>query len=217
MLLADMGTQYTKIFYSHTWEYKIIKSLDWPTGVKADIACGHNCKHKTNLEVNELVALAKGARHLINDDSFVLVDVGSRDIKSVIFKNGKYAGCDWNYMCGAMAGFTVELLGNHFKIDYNQVEVTQEYLPVKCGVLGMGELFDRIADGMPVEQAIAMFIKGIARSIYNFAGKSEKIYLSGGLCENKLFVSSFPCEVILLGRYVQIEGLKSYGTVNSNQ
>lgn len=210
MLLADMGTQYTKTFHSDTGKCKIIKSMDWPKELRAEIACGHNCKHKTELEVNELVALAKGARSLIEEDSFILVDVGSRDIKSVIFKDGKYAGCDWNYMCGAMAGFTVELLGNHFKIDYNQIEVAQEYLPVKCGVLGMGELFDRIADGMPSEKAIAMFVKGIARSIYHFAGKAEKIYLSGGLCENKLFTASFPCEVILLGRYVQIEGLKSY-------
>lgn len=214
MLLADMGTQYTKIFQSDTGEYRIIKSLDWLDGLKADIACGHNCKHKTKLEVNELVALAKGARSLIQEDSFILVDIGSRDIKSVTFKDGEYAGCDWNYMCGAMAGFTIELLGNYFKIDYNKVLVTQEYLPVKCGVLGMGELFDKISDGMPPEQAVAMFVKGIARSIYHFAGKAEKIYLSGGLCENKLFISSFQCQVILLGRYVQIEGLR---TVISNQ
>jgi len=210
MLLADMGTQYTKTFHSQTGEYNIIKSLDWPEGLKADIACGHNCKGKTTLEINELVALAKGAKRLVKEDSFVLVDVGSRDIKSVIFKDGEYAGCDWNYMCGAMAGFTVELLGNYFKTDFSQITPSLEYLPVKCGVLGMGELFDKIADGLSSEKAVAMFIKGIARSIYNFAGKAKKIYLSGGLCENKLFVSSFPCDVILLGRYVQIEGLKSY-------
>ncbi len=209
MLLADMGTQYTKTFDSDTGEYRIIKSMDWPDELKADIACGHNCKHRTKLEVNELVALAKGARSLIQENSFILVDVGSRDIKSVIFKDGKYAGCDWNYMCGAMAGFTIELLGNYFRIDYNQVGAAQEYLPVKCGVLGMGELFDRISDGLSPDKAVAMFVKGVARSIYHFAGKADKIYLSGGLCENKLFTASFPCEVILLGRYVQIEGLKT--------
>ena len=79
-----------------------------------------------------------------------------------------------------------------------------------CGVLGMGAIFDKISDGLPPEQAVAMFIKGLAKNIHNFAGGVEKIYLSGGLCENRLFVNSFPCEVTLLGRYVQIEGLKSY-------
>ena len=122
------------------------------------------------------------------------------------------AGCDWNYLCGAMAGFTVELLGSYFGIDYNHVTVAQEHLPVTCGVLGMGELFDKIADGLSPERAVAMFVKGIARNVYNFSGRAEKMYLSGGLCENKLFVNSLPCEVVLLGRYVQIEGLKSYLT-----
>jgi len=210
MLLADMGTQYTKIFNSATGEYRIIRSIDWQAGLEADIACGHNCKHKTKLEVNELIALAKGAKKLIDEATFILIDVGSRDIKSVTFKNGEYAGCDWNYMCGAMAGFTIELLGNYFNIDYNKINVAQEHLPVMCGVLGMGELFDRISDGMLPEKTIAMFIKGVARNIYNFSGRAEKIYLSGGLCENKLFINSFPCEVAPLGRYIQVEGLKSY-------
>ncbi len=210
MLLADMGTQYTKIFDDATGEYKISKSMDWQSQLKADIACGHNCKHRAKLEVNELVAMAKGARSLIDDDSFIVVDVGSRDIKSVTFKDGKYAGCDWNYMCGAMAGFTVELLGTYFNLDYSDLDVAEEHIPVTCGVLGMGALFDKISDGISPEKATAMFVKGLAKNVHNFANKAERIYLSGGLCEDKLFVNSFPCEVILLGRYVQVEGLKSY-------
>lgn len=210
MLLADMGTQYTKILDSATGEYRIIKSTDWQNGLKADVACGHNCKHRTEIEVNELVALAKGAQELIEDDSFVLVDVGSRDIKSVTFRDREYAGCDWNYMCGAMAGFTVDLLGNYFNMNYDDVAIAQESVPVTCGVLGMGAIFDKISDGLTPERAVAMFIKGLAKNIHSFAGGGEKIYLSGGLCENRLFVNSFPCEVTLLGRYVQIEGLKSY-------
>jgi activator of 2-hydroxyglutaryl-CoA dehydratase len=141
------------------------------------------------------------------------VDVGSRDIKSVTFKDGEYAGCDWNYMCGAMAGFTVGLLGSYFNIDYEDLETAQEHLPVTCGILGMGAIFDKIADGLPPEKAVAMFIKGLAKNIHSFAGRAERIYLAGGLCENSLFVNSFPCELVLLGRYVQIEGLKSYLTV----
>jgi activator of 2-hydroxyglutaryl-CoA dehydratase len=210
MLLADMGTQYTKILKTDTDEYSIIKSVDWDENMKADIACGHNCKHRTKMEVNELVALAKGAERLIEEKSFVLVDVGSRDIKSVVFRNGEYVKCDWNYMCGAMAGFTVELLGKHFGIDYNELKVEDDHIPVTCGVLGMGAIFDRIADGLSPKRAVSMFIKGLSRNIYAFAGKKERIYLAGGLCENRLFVRSFPCEVILLGRFVQIEGLKSY-------
>jgi len=210
MLLADMGTQYTKIYDSQKDEYKIIRSIDWDTEQIADIACGHNCKHKTKIEINELVALAKGAKRLIKEPTFILIDIGSRDIKSVRFKDGEYIGCDWNYMCGAMAGFTIELLGNHFGVDYNKMEVAKERLPIMCGVLGMGELFDRISDGISPEKAIAMFVKGVAKNIHDFSGKADKIYISGGLCENRLFINSFSCEIVPLGRFVQVEGLKDY-------
>ncbi len=210
MVLADMGTQYTKIYDVSRNSYEIIKSTDWKENTIVDIACGHNCKHKSKLEINELVALAKGAKNIIKEQSFVLIDVGSRDIKSVTFRDGKYTGCDWNYMCGAMAGFTIELLGNYFNIDYNKIETTDECLPVMCGVLGMGELFDRISNGLSPKKAMAMFISGVAKNIHNFSKKANKIYLSGGLCENRAFIRSFPCEVIPLGRFVQIEGLKTY-------
>lgn len=210
MLLADMGTQYTKIFDTEAEEYKIIRSIEWESGMLADIACGHNSKRRSKIEINELVALAKGAKALIDELSFVVVDVGSRDIKSVTFKDGKYIGCDWNYMCGAMAGFTIELLGNYFSIDYAKIDPSDESLPIMCGVLGMAELFDKISDGTPPEKAMAMFIKGLANNIHNFSGKAEKIYLAGGLCENKAFIRSLPCKVVPLGRFVQIEGLKTY-------
>lgn len=215
MLLADMGTQYTKLLNADTGKYKIIKSIDWNSDIRAAVACGHNCKHRADIEVNELVALAKGAQSMVDEGSFVLVDVGSRDIKSVTFKDGEYSGCDWNYMCGAMAGFTVDLLGNYFSADYDRIAVAEESIPVMCGVLGMGALFDKISDGLSPKASIAMFIKGLTRNIHNFANQSEKIYLSGGLCENNLFVKSFPCEVALLGRFVQIEGLKTYLTTHS--
>ena len=216
MLLADMGTQYTKILNCDTGKYEIISSQDWTRGLVADIACGHNCKEKAFLEINELVALAKGAQSLVKEESFVLVDVGSRDIKSVKFKDGEYAGCDWNYTCGAMAGFTVELLGSYFGIDYDSLEPAQEHLPVTCGVLGMAEIFDRIADGATPEKAVAMFVKGLTKNIHIFAGGVDILYVSGGLCENRLFINSFPCEVVPLGRFIQIEGLKAYMTEEQN-
>ena len=41
-----------------------------------------------------------------------------------------------------------------------------------------------------------------------FAGSPAKLFLSGGLCDNPLFVNSFPCELIPLGRFVLLSGLK---------
>jgi hypothetical protein len=55
---------------------------------------------------------------------------------------------------------------------------------------------------------VARFVKGIAINAYRFAGSPDKIYISGGLCDNPLFVNSFPCKVTALGRYVLIKGLE---------
>ncbi len=44
---------------------------------------------------------------------------------------------------------------------------------------------------------------------YRFIGEPKRFYLSGGMCENRLFQRSFPAEVDLrlLGRFVLVEGL----------
>jgi hypothetical protein len=35
------------------------------------------------------------------------------------------------------------------------------------------------------------------------------LYLSGGLCDNPLFVASFPCPVSPLGRFLLLAGLQA--------
>lgn len=60
-----------------------------------------------------------------------------------------------------------------------------------------------------VSKSISKFVHGIAYNAWTFAQKPEKIYLSGGFCENECFVNSLKkyCDVILLGRFVLCEGL----------
>jgi len=45
---------------------------------------------------------------------------------------------------------------------------------------------------------------------WNFIGSPRGFYLSGGMCDNPLFLGSFPegVEVIPLGRFVLVEGLR---------
>ena len=71
-------------------------------------------------------------------------------------------------------------------------------------------MFDRISQGIPYEEAFMEFLKGITHNCENILKNPEKIYLSGGLCENKAFMNSFEAEIIPIGRFVLIEGLKSY-------
>jgi len=114
----------------------------------------------------------------------------------------------WNAECGASMGFTIELLAKYYDIDYTRVAVPETGFSITCGVLGMSHIFDAVISGRSETEAVAKFVRGIARNAYRFAGEPEKLYLSGGLCDNPLFTGSFPCTLIPLGRFVLLEGLK---------
>ena len=79
----------------------------------------------------------------------------------------------------------------------------------------MSNIFDAVVSGSTEIEAVAKFVRGIAMNGYRFAGSPSKLHLSGGLCDNALFVGCFPCEVIQLGRFVLLEGLLEYITRNS--
>lgn len=209
MLLADFGTSYCKLLdtQSTTAVPRLIATRSIDRSMKVDIATGHNGKRYTTHYVNELTALARGGLSLTREQSFTLLDCGSRDIKYVVYGDGKIKDMGWNAECGASMGFTIELLEKYYTLDFSKMDVPKSSFSVTCGVLGMSHIFDAVVTGASEAEAVAKFVKGIAINAYNFAKQPEKIYLSGGLCDNPLFVNSFPCPVVSLGRFVLLEGL----------
>ncbi len=216
MILADFGTSYCKFLNLTTplEQPVIVATKDLTTDTQVDIATGHNGQRFAKRYVNELIALARGGETNINDDNYVLLDCGSRDIKFISYGNGKVLDMGWNTECGASMGFTIELLEKYYDLDYQKMPSPKQTFSITCGVLGMSHIFDAVIAGIPVAEAVASFIKGIAINAYRFAGSPTKLYLSGGLCDNQVFINSFPCEVVPLGRFLLIEGLKKY--VESN-
>jgi len=206
VILGDFGTSYTKLCTDG--DMRIIPTVELEDGFTADFGCGHHARGHADRIENELVSFATGAKAMVARDDFVCVDVGSRDIKKVTFRDARYAGCDWNYVCGSLAGFTMELLSSYYHLDYQQIQPSGEGLPVKCGILGISRLFDLVAQGEDLPRAVARFVKGVAMNVYHFAGKPQTLFLAGGMCENNLFVRSIPAEVVKLGRFVSVEGLK---------
>jgi activator of 2-hydroxyglutaryl-CoA dehydratase len=209
-ILGDFGTTWTKLLDTDTAERRVIATRDARArGQRADIATGHNARRRAPRHVNELIALAQGGKRLIEESEFLVLDVGSRDVKYIHVRDGELLGMDWTATCGALTGFTLELLGSYYGIDYATVEPSPKSVPVTCGVLGMEQLFELVSEGVPVEEAVARFARGIAMNAYRFIGEPKQFYLSGGMCENRLFRRSFPddVEVRLLGRYVLVEGL----------
>ena len=139
----------------------------------------------------------------------MLLDCGSRDIKFVRFAGGQVVDMGWNAECGASMGFTIELLSAYYGLDYASLAVPQTGFSITCGVLGMSHIFDAVVSGVSEAEAVARFVRGIALNAYRFANEPAELYLSGGLCDNPLFVASFPCRVHPLGRFVLLAGLQA--------
>lgn len=212
MILGDFGTSYCKFLNlgEDGSQPTIVPTKELPGNLHIDLATGHNGRRFADRYVNELIALARGGEAMIEEDNYVLLDCGSRDIKFVAFEGGKLKDMGWNTECGASMGFTIELLEKYYDLDYQAMHAPETTFSVTCGVLGMSHIFDAVISGVPVSEAVARFIKGIAINAFRFCGSPKKLYLSGGLCANPVFIESLPCEVTPLGRFLLLKGLVRY-------
>ena len=167
------------------------------------------CGHMSNANENEIIALANGSKKYVDANATVL-DLGSRDAKWIRFKEGKFHDMDWNTSCASSTGATVEMLLKFYNVSREDLTFNEEKFAVTCGIFGLEKIMDDISNGAKPDEAISKFVHGIAYNAWNFAKKPQKIYLSGGFCENKCFVDSlrYYCEVELLGRFMLCEGLE---------
>ncbi len=209
MIVGDFGTSYCKFLNlaEDGGQPTILASKELPGNLHVDLATGHNGRRFADRYVNELIALARGGEAMIAEPDYVLLDCGSRDLKFVAVAGGKLKDMGWNTECGASMGFTIELLGRYYDLDFKRLDAPETTFPVTCGVLGISQIFDAVIAGMPVSQAVASLVKGIAINAHRFCGSPERLYLSGGLGDNPVFVASLPCEVIPLGRFLLLAGL----------
>jgi len=219
MLYLDAGTTYSKIItdknclnkqflvcQKNNLYYYIMPSAEVKAQNIIPDAC---CGHMSQANENEIVALAKGAKKYGISSNATILDLGSRDAKWIRFENNKFHDMDWNTSCAAATGATIEMLLKFYDVRLeNLVEVDEKY-NITCGIFGLEKIMDDISRAEAPEVAISKFINGIAQNAYNFTKKPEKIYLSGGFCDNLCFVNSLSkyCEVVPLGRFVLAEGL----------
>lgn len=208
-LLADFGTSWTKLLDTRSGVRSILKSKDLE-GIKVDLATGHNTRGMAGRAVNELIALGAGALELVSEPDFTVLDIGSRDVKYLRVTERRVDEMNWSVKCGAMTGFTLELILDYFAVDPEAVEPGERALGITCGVLGMEQLFETIASGGSAERAVAEFTRGLALNAWQFINRPSRFYLSGGMCDNPLFLRSFPegVEALPLGRFVLVEGLR---------
>ena len=209
---SNLINTYTPIKTKNGFNYYVLPSAELKNiNFKFDKATGHMSlsmlKSKEDYE-NEVIALIQGFRSHIKDDGIIL-DMGSRDSKWAKFSQGKFKDLDWNNSCSSSTGATVEMLLKFYNVNVKELTAQKEKYTITCGIFGLEKIMDDIAKGSEAKTAIAKFIHGIAFNAWQFAKKPEKIYLSGGFCENKCFVDSLSnyCEVVPLGRFLLCEGL----------
>ena len=228
MIFIDAGTSFSKIMTTNNENisgitpvlsdnnknFYVIKSQDISKlNLKFDAGTGHMSNDyikKGGKIENEILALAYGIKNVRPDlSTMTVLDIGSRDTKWVRFENGKYKELDWNTACASATGATIEMICKFYNVDVKTLESNDEKYPVTCGVFGMEKIMDEIAKTKNVNNAVAKYIHGIAFNAWNFSQKPEKIYLSGGFCENNCFVKSLEkyCEVEKLGRFILVQGL----------
>ena len=219
MIYLDAGTTYSKIITDE-------KQFDDEFFIKQDgnsayyilpsriikaqnIVPTHSCGHMSNASENEIIALAQGAKKRDISPDATILDLGSRDAKWIKFKDSKFHDMDWNTSCASSTGATVEMLLKFYGVKAEELAFNDEKFAVTCGIFGMEKIMDSISAGVKPSEAISKFVHGIAFNAWNFCKKPEKIYLSGGFCDNKCLVDSLGkyCEVELLGRFVLCEGL----------
>ena len=219
MIYLDAGTTYSKIisdkdcfdkqfflFRKNNFFYYII-----PSGLinNMNIIPDYSCGHMSDSTENEIIALALGAQKYVSKEESTILDLGSRDAKWIRFKNGRFYDMDWNTSCASSTGATVEMLLKFYDVKPEELNFNGEKFSVTCGIFGMEKIMDSISKGVEPADAISKFVHGIAYNAWNFSKRPDKIYLSGGFCENKCLVDSLSnyCEVELLGRFLLCEGL----------
>ena len=219
MIYLDAGTTYSKIITDENiFDNKFLhkKSGDlgyyiYPSNIikTMNLTPTRSCGHMANSSENEIIALAQGVNKLGINSNTTVMDLGSRDAKWIRFKEGKFSDMDWNTSCASSTGATVEMLLKFYDVQADELSFTHEKFNVTCGIFGMEKIMDSISSGEKPAEAISKFVHGIAFNAWNFAKRPERIYLSGGFCENKCLVDSLSqyCEVVPLGRFVLCEGL----------
>lgn len=222
MIYLDAGTTYSKIitdqelfteeflikYESNKFYYILPSAIIKSQKITPDRSCGH----MANASENEIIALAQGAKKLTeiaNASEATILDLGSRDAKWIKFRKGKFHDMDWNTSCASSTGATVEMLLKFYNLKPEDLAFNSEKFAVTCGIFGMEKIMDSISSGIKPSEAVSKFVHGIAFNAWNFCKKPEKIYLSGGFCENKCLVDSLKhyCDVEILGRFVLCEGL----------
>lgn len=158
------------------------------------VSCGYGKKNIENIKnINELIALAKGAYNLMPVVNHIL-DIGGQDTKYISHENGYLKEFFINEKCAAGSGIFLSNICNILdkKID------TIELLPISevnislssvCAVFAQSEIVKLVSENVDEDLIISSVVKQILNQAKALLGKmhKSKLLLSGGLTNIKGF------------------------------
>ncbi|MGN9165465.1 acyl-CoA dehydratase activase [Tissierellaceae bacterium HCP3S3_D8] len=145
--------------------------------------------------VTEITCHGKGVHYLLGEDSTV-IDIGGQDTKIITLKDGRVTNFTMNDKCAAGTGKFMELMANTLGVSIDELAkmaLVGEDISITsmCTVFAESEVISLIGEGKKREDIARGIINSIIGRVYSMLhkhGSSNRIYLTGGLCEVEPFI-----------------------------
>lgn len=148
-----------------------------------------------NKTITEITCHGMGTQYLLGE-TCTIIDIGGQDTKIISLEDGRVIDFTMNDKCAAGTGRFLELMANTLGVsilELSEMALTGDDITINsmCTVFAESEVISLIGKGTEREdiaRGIINSITGRVSSMLHKHGKTELIYLTGGLCEVKPFI-----------------------------
>lgn len=191
-----MATGWSSIETSKTIDGKL-KTMDIKIEDSKVVATGYGrvSVPYANKTITEITCHGIGTQYLLGKDC-TIIDIGGQDTKIISLESGRVIDFTMNDKCAAGTGRFLELMANTLGIsiiELSELALTGEDIKINnmCTVFAESEVISLIGEGRnrkDISRGIINSITGRVYSMLHKHGKSDLIYLTGGLCEVEAFI-----------------------------
>lgn len=190
-----MPTGWSSIETSEIIKEKLIKK-DINVDIAKVVATGYGriSVPYADKTITEITCHGMGTQYLLGRDA-TIIDIGGQDTKIITLENGRVIDFTMNDKCAAGTGKFLELMANSLGVSINglcEMALKGEDISINsmCTVFAESEVISLIGKGTEREDIARGIINSITGRVYSMLhkhGKTDTIYLTGGLCEVESF------------------------------
>lgn len=147
--------------------------------------------------VTEITCHGIGAAFLFDTENSTVIDIGGQDTKVITIANGNIVDFIMNDKCSAGTGRFLEIMANTLGLTLEEMcnlARSGEGISISsmCTVFAESEVISLIGSGREKKDIAFGVVDSIANKVKSLCSKhfsgGDKIYLTGGLCENKYII-----------------------------